>query len=57
MKTILIILSVIGLGLTIIPSIMVYLQEMTMQTNHQLMFIGTILWFSTSPFWIKKQEL
>lgn len=57
MKVLLIILSVIGLGLTIIPSVLVFLQDITMESHKQLMFVGMILWFATSPFWIKEQEL
>lgn len=57
MKVLLIILSVIGLGLTIAPSILVFLQEITMESHKQWMLIGMILWFATAPFWIKEQEL
>lgn len=57
MKILLIILSVIGLGLTIIPSMLVFLQEISMESHKQFMLIGMVLWFATSPFWIKEQEL
>lgn len=57
MRILLIILSVIGLGLTIIPSILVFLQEMSMDSHKQWMLVGMILWFATSPFWIKEQKL
>ena len=57
MKVLLIILSVIGLGLTIIPSIRVFTQGITIESHKQLMLIGMILWFATAPFWIKEQKL
>ncbi|MCG2589748.1 hypothetical protein [Rhodohalobacter sulfatireducens] len=57
MKILLIILSVIGLGLTIIPSVLVFIQDISLDSHKQLMLIGMILWFATAPFWIKEQEL
>lgn len=57
MKTILIILSVLGLTLTIIPSVLVFVQEMSLQTNQYIMVFGMLLWFGTAPFWMKEQEL
>jgi hypothetical protein len=57
MKVLLIILSVIGLGLTIIPSILVFIQDISLESHKQLMLVGMILWFATAPFWIKEQEL
>lgn len=55
MKLLLIILSYIGLGLTIIPSILVLLGEMPVAQNKYIMMIGTILWFVTAPFWMNKK--
>lgn len=57
MRIILIILSVLGLALTIIPSVLVFVQEMSLQTNQYIMVFGMLLWFGTSPFWMKEQEL
>lgn len=57
MKTILVILSVLGLALTVIPSVLVFVQEISLQTHQYLMFFGMLLWFGTSPFWIKEQKL
>lgn len=57
MKVLLIILSVIGLGLTIIPSILVFIQDISLESHKQLMLVGMILWFAAAPFWIKEQEL
>lgn len=57
MKVLLIIISIIGLGLTIIPSILVFMQDLSLESHKQFMLIGMIMWFATAPFWIKEQEL
>lgn len=50
------ILSFIGLGLTIVPSFMVYLGSISHDTHINLMAIGMITWFVTAPFWINKNN-
>lgn len=57
MKVLLIIMSIIGLGLTIIPSILVFMQDISLESHKQFMLIGMIMWFATAPLWIKEQEL
>ena len=57
MRILLIIASIAGLALTIVPSVMVFAQDMTLDTHKQLMLLGMVLWFGTSPFWMKEQEL
>lgn len=54
-KVILIIISMIGLGLTVIPSFFVFAKVISLSTHKQLMFVGTVLWFVTAPFWIGKK--
>jgi len=56
MRKILIIISFIGLGLTIIPSIMVLTGEVSIDQNKFMMLTGTILWFSTVAFWMNKKK-
>jgi hypothetical protein len=56
-KIILIVVSFIGLALTILPSIMVFTRMIEMKLNFNLMIIGTILWFGTAPFWMKSKKL
>ena len=56
MKTLLIILSIIGLGLTVIPSILVFNHVISLYTHKVLMFAGTVLWFATAPFWMGKEK-
>lgn len=55
MKTALKLFSILGLGLTIVPAGLVFLNQIPWQTHANLMLIGTILWFVTAPFWMKKK--
>jgi hypothetical protein len=57
MKKILIIISIIGLVLTVVPSVLVFIQEISMEVHKQFMIVGMLMWFTTAPFWIKEQEL
>ena len=54
-KTIFTILGFIGLGLTLIPSILVFTGKITPEWHKQLMLIGTVLWFVTAPGWLGKK--
>jgi hypothetical protein len=54
MKILAKILSSIALGLTVIPSFYVLAGSITWQTHADLMLGGTVLWFVTAPFWMKK---
>ncbi|HEY8511648.1 MAG TPA: hypothetical protein VIL31_06805 [Cyclobacteriaceae bacterium] len=51
---VLMILSFIFLAMTIVPAFLVFAQVMSMSQNKTLMFIGTVGWFVTAPFWMKK---
>lgn len=57
MNLLLKILSFMGLGLTIIPSVLVFLQQLSMEDHKLYMIFGMVLWFATSPFWMKEKEL
>ncbi len=57
MKIILILVSLAGLALTIVPSVLVFLQEISLADHKQLMFFGMLMWFFTAPFWMKEQKL
>ncbi len=50
------IISFLGLGLTIIPSILVLTGKMDIDLNKNLMILGAVLWFATVPFWINKNK-
>ena len=55
MKSLLKIVSLIGLLATIIPSFLVFWGVISLDSNKVLMIIGTLLWFSTAPFWMNKK--
>ena len=56
MRTLIIAISFIGLGMTIIPSFMVLIGKTSLDFNHDLMLVGTLLWFGTVPFWMNKKK-
>ena len=47
-------LSYIGLGLTLIPSFLVYFGIITLEINKIIMLIGTIIWFVSAPSWMNR---
>ncbi len=55
MKTFLKTLSFIGILMTIVPSILVLKGVMDLETNHVIMAVGMLLWFTATPFWMDKQ--
>ncbi len=56
MKTILIVLSVLGLILTIAPAFLVFAGTIPWTAHSHLMATGMVLWFGTAPFWLGKKE-
>jgi len=56
LKIFLKIISFIGLGLTLIPSIFVFIGSIEFTTHKFLMIFGSALWFTTTPFWVKKES-
>lgn len=56
MRYLLILLSIAGLILTIVPAFLVLTGAIEFETNKTLMLIGTLCWFLTSPFWINKEK-
>ncbi|MEQ9438300.1 MAG: hypothetical protein RIG62_04600 [Cyclobacteriaceae bacterium] len=55
MKLLLQLISLVGLLLTIVPSLLYFTGSLSLSTQQWLMFIGTLLWFSTAPFWMNKR--
>lgn len=53
MKTVLVIISIIGLILALIPAFMVFFGKIDLDAGKNLMLAGTLLWFATAPFWMK----
>jgi hypothetical protein len=56
MKKLLVVPSVIGLGLTLIPSFLVFAETMTLESNKVLMLLGTIVWFLAASSWLGIDE-
>ncbi len=56
MRTLTIIISFIGLAMTIIPSFLVFTGEASMDQNKTFMLIGTFLWFGSVPFWMNNKK-
>ncbi|MBN1559090.1 hypothetical protein JW998_02490 [candidate division KSB1 bacterium] len=50
------IFSLIGLLLTIVPAILVFVGKLQIEQHYVLMFIGTIIWFVCTPFWMLKKK-
>ena len=53
MKNVLKVISIGGLALTVIPAFFVFAGDISWDRHATLMLIGTVLWFSTAPFWMK----
>ena len=50
------VLSFISLVMLIVPPLGVYLGSMDLTTCKTWMFVATIGWFVTAPFWIGNKE-
>jgi len=56
MKKVYLLISVLGLILTVAPSFLVFGNILTWDTHTNLMIAGTLLWFVTVPLWMKKSD-
>jgi len=56
MKNLLVVISILSLVITIVPSFLVFAGVMTLEMNKTLMLVGTIGWFVTAPSWMNKKE-
>ncbi len=52
MRTLLKLTSFAGLGLTVVPSFLVFAGRIAWGTHAALMLVGTVLWFASAPFWM-----
>jgi hypothetical protein len=57
MKKILMVISFLGLLLTILPSILVFAGNIEISDHFHLMVWGMVLWFATAPFWMKTKSV
>jgi len=56
MKLLIKFISYIGLVLTLIPSLLVFTGNISLDSCKMLMLIGTIVWFVSAPGWMNKAE-
>ena len=56
MKSILKIVSVAGLVLTLLPSILVFMDLLELQQHKMLALVGSVMWLGTAPFWLNKNK-
>lgn len=56
MKILLKLISFLGLALTILPPILHFTGVMELSMHKTLMFVGTIAWFATAPFWMNTSD-
>jgi hypothetical protein len=54
MKKILQFISYLGLILTVLPGFLVFMGKMSFENYKTWVLIGTLVWFTTAPFWINK---
>ena len=54
MKLVLKIISYIGIGLTIIPSILFLMNKIELPQLKLYMLIGVFVWFGSAVFWVGK---
>jgi hypothetical protein len=55
MKTLLKIISFIGLGFMFASAILIFNDAVARSTYEILALVGTALWFITVPFWMKRR--
>ena len=52
MRTLSLLISMIGLGLTLLPSLLVFGGWLSWQSHSILMFAGMLCWFAFAPLWM-----
>ena len=55
MKTLLKTISFLGLALMALSAVLVFNDAMGKQTYLILALVGTVMWFATVPFWMKRR--
>ena len=56
MKNLLKLVSFLGLLMSIVPPILLFLGQMEMDSMKLWMGIGMISWMGTAPFWINQKQ-
>lgn len=55
MKNLLKFISLAGLLLTLVPSILYFYELLAFGTHKLLMALGAVLWFLSAPLWMNKE--
>jgi len=50
------VISFVGLGLTVVPALLVFAGSIPWATHARLMMVGTVLWFATAPLWLGRTD-
>jgi hypothetical protein len=53
MRHLLKLVSLLALGLTVLPAVLVFAGRIDWPAYTALMLAGTVLWFATAPFWMR----
>lgn len=56
MRKIAALLSILGLILTVAPSVMVFAGRLEWSAHAHLMFAGMLLWFIFAPLWMRERN-
>lgn len=57
MRTVLKVVSVLGLVLTVLPAFLVMAGLIRWEEHAELMLLGMLFWFLSAPFWMKKASV
>ena len=56
LRAICILFCLAGLGLTLVPSILVFTDTLGIELHKDLMIGGAVLWFLFAPLWMKEKK-
>lgn len=51
------VVAIVALGLTVVPSLLVFNGMMEIDLHKKLMLAGTVLWFIAAPIWFRKKRV
>lgn len=57
MKKIMAVIAIVALGLTVVPSLLVFNGMIEIDLHKKLMLTGTVLWFISAPVWFRKKRV
>lgn len=49
--------SYVGLGLTVVPAVLVAAGSMSWNQHATLMVVGMVIWFASAPMWMLREEV